>query len=161
MAEVSVKINNKAYGIACDEGQEERVRQLGQYVNERLMSVSAGAASEVQSFVLTSIILADEIADMQDYIAKLEEERKVQAEPQVEIREVEVIKEVIKEVPVEVKVPVEVIKEVVKEVPVEVKVPVDSKDSALSLQDVEDVADMVVSLTGRIKSMSDKLAKAA
>ena len=135
MAEVSVKINNKSYGIACDEGQEDRVRELGNYVNERLSSLvaSGAASSEVQNLVLTCIVLADEIADLQDYNMKLEEQvTHPSGEGQVQIKEVEVIKEVPVEVP-----------------------------GALTDEDVEQVTDLVVEVTNRINSISNKLAKAA
>lgn len=133
MAEVQVKINNKSYGIACDEGQQDRVRELGNYVNERLTALmGAGAGtSEIQNMVLTSIILADEIADLQDYVSKLEEQM-TSPEGNVQIKEVEVI----------------------KEVPV-------PQEGALSEEDVEQVADLVMEVTNRINSLSNKLAKAA
>jgi len=66
MAEISITINGRNYGIACDDGQEKRVHELARYVDFRLREIArAGAASnESHLLVLTSIILADEIADM-------------------------------------------------------------------------------------------------
>lgn len=66
MAEISITINGRNYGIACDDGQEKRVQELARYVDFRLKEIArAGAASnESHLLVLTSIILADEIADM-------------------------------------------------------------------------------------------------
>ncbi len=66
MAEISILINGRNYGIACDDGQEKRVHELARYVDFRLREIArAGAASnESHLLVLTSIILADEIADM-------------------------------------------------------------------------------------------------
>lgn len=66
MAEVNVTINGRTYGIACDDGQEQRVLDLGKYVDERLREISrAGAASsESHLMVLTSLVLADEIFDL-------------------------------------------------------------------------------------------------
>lgn len=65
MAEISITINGRSYGIACDDGQEKRVRELASYVDARLREIArAGAASnESHLLVLTSIILADEIAE--------------------------------------------------------------------------------------------------
>ena len=133
MSEVQVKINNKSYGIACDEGQEDRVRELGNYVNERLTALmnSGAGTSEIQNLVLTSIILADEIADLQDYVGKLEDQMN-NPDGNVQIKEVEVI----------------------KEVPV-------AAEGALTDEDVEQVADMVMNVAGRIDALSNKLAKAA
>ena len=94
MSETTVMINGRTYTIACDDGQEERVRELGRYVDERLRGLigSGAAASEMQNLVLTSIILADEIADLRDYVSQVQQNGGVAPapEPQVEVREVHV-----------------------------------------------------------------------
>ena len=66
MAEVTITINGRNYGIACDAGQEQRVMELGQYINDRLKSIaSAGAATtESHLLVLTSLVLADEVHEL-------------------------------------------------------------------------------------------------
>lgn len=66
MAEVTITINGRNYGIACDDGQEQRVLELGEYINERLSTIaSAGAATtESHLLVLTSLVLADEIHEL-------------------------------------------------------------------------------------------------
>ena len=91
MGEINISVNGKNYGIACDDGQEERVRELGRYVDERVKSLgnAGGATSENQNLVLTAIILADEIADLRNYIDQSGAEGQ-QGEPRVEVREVQV-----------------------------------------------------------------------
>ena len=66
MAEVSVTIHGKVYGIACDDGQERRVQELGRYVDTRVREIaSAGAATnESHMLVLAALVLADEIFDL-------------------------------------------------------------------------------------------------
>lgn len=66
MAEISININGRNFGIACDDGQERRVHDLARYVDYRLREIArAGAATnESHLLVLTAIILADEIADL-------------------------------------------------------------------------------------------------
>ncbi len=73
MAEVNLSINGRNYGIACDDGQEARVRELGGYVDDRLRDISGAgaAASENHLLVLTALVLADEIYDLRAYIDKL------------------------------------------------------------------------------------------
>lgn len=73
MAEVNLAINGRNYGIACDDGQEQRVRDLGRYVDDRLRDISGAgaAASENHLLVLTAIVLADEVFDMRSHIDKL------------------------------------------------------------------------------------------
>ncbi len=63
MAEINLVIHGKSYGIACDNGQEQRVADLGHYVDQRLREISsAGAATnESHLLVLTALVLADEI----------------------------------------------------------------------------------------------------
>ncbi|MBL4588720.1 MAG: cell division protein ZapA [Alphaproteobacteria bacterium] len=66
MAEVTISINGRNYGVACDDGQEQRVSELGQYIDKRLKDIaSAGAATtESHLLVLTALVLADEIHDL-------------------------------------------------------------------------------------------------
>lgn len=75
MAEINLNINGRSYGIACDDGQERRVTELGRYVDQRLKEIArAGAATnESHLLVLTAIILADEIFDLKDGLNALEE----------------------------------------------------------------------------------------
>lgn len=88
MAEVSLTIHGKTYGVACDDGQEARVRELGRYVDERMRTIAGSGAgsSETQNLVLTAIVLADEIADLREYIEQVQLTGNV--EPRVEVREV-------------------------------------------------------------------------
>lgn len=74
MAEVSLAIHGKPYGIACDDGQEDRVIELGKYVDARLREISsAGAASnDSHLLVLTALVMADEIYDLRDNIHELQ-----------------------------------------------------------------------------------------
>ena len=39
MAQVDVTINNRAYRIACDDGQEEHLTRLGDYVDGRVQEL--------------------------------------------------------------------------------------------------------------------------
>ncbi len=73
MTEVTVKINNRGYSLACDAGQEQRLVDLAHHVDSRLHHIaSAGAASnEAHLLVLTSLVLADEIYELRDEVAAL------------------------------------------------------------------------------------------
>lgn len=68
MADVSVSINGKQFNIACDEGQEQRVLDLANFVDNRVQEIkAAGAGSNEQHLlVLASIVMADEMFDMRD-----------------------------------------------------------------------------------------------
>ena len=62
MAEVSVTINGRKYSMECDNGQEARVRELGQYVDQRVTALAQGGAgnSDMHLLVLASLMIADE-----------------------------------------------------------------------------------------------------
>ena len=66
MAEISVNINGRKYGMECDDGQESRVVDLGQYVDHKVKQIAAAGAATGEShlLVLTSLMLADEILEL-------------------------------------------------------------------------------------------------
>lgn len=66
MAEINININGRQFGIACDDGQEQRVQDLAAYVDARLKEISSagGATNESHLLVLTSLVMADEMFDM-------------------------------------------------------------------------------------------------
>ncbi|MCK5284190.1 MAG: cell division protein ZapA [Alphaproteobacteria bacterium] len=73
MSEITLTINGHNFGISCDNGQEQRVMDLGHYVDNRLKDISrAGAASnEAHLLVLTSLMLADEVFDLRNKLGEL------------------------------------------------------------------------------------------
>ena len=79
MAEVNLTINGRNYGIACDDGQEKRLRDLGYYVDQRLREIAkAGAATnETHLMVLASLMLADEVFDLRDNLGAIDEQVQV------------------------------------------------------------------------------------
>ncbi len=70
MSEVTLKINNRGYNLACEPGQEEHLVSLAQYIDARLKDIAAaGAASDNgHLLVLTSLVLADEIVSLKDQL---------------------------------------------------------------------------------------------
>lgn len=68
MAEVTIYINGRSYDISCDNGQEGRIVDLANYIDQRLQSISrAGAAyNDAHLQVLTSLVLADELFEARD-----------------------------------------------------------------------------------------------
>ncbi|PCI56795.1 MAG: cell division protein ZapA [Alphaproteobacteria bacterium] len=82
MSEVTLKINNRGYSLACDDGQEQRLVDLGHYVDGHLQNIAqAGAATnEAHLLVLTSLVLADEIYELRDSVAQLQNNMAQQGE---------------------------------------------------------------------------------
>ncbi len=73
MAEVNITINGRTFGISCEDGQEQRVHDLGQYVDGRLKEIAraGAAASESHLLVLTTLMLSDEIFDLRTDVRSL------------------------------------------------------------------------------------------
>ena len=67
MRRVDVTLNGRPYAVACEAGQEARLKQLAAYVDARVREVAgtAGTAgSEAQVLVLTALVLADQLFDL-------------------------------------------------------------------------------------------------
>lgn len=75
MGQVNLTINGRSFGMECDDGQEQRVLDLGNYVDSKIKNISAaGAASnENHLLVLTSLMLADEVHELRENLAALGE----------------------------------------------------------------------------------------
>lgn len=65
MAQVDVTINGRSYQIACDDGQEDHLVQLGEYVDKRLRELVAavGQVGDSRLLVMVSLLIADELAE--------------------------------------------------------------------------------------------------
>lgn len=63
MAQVSIQIANRTYELACGEGEEARVHELGAYVDEKIMELRKQlppGTPEVKLMVFAALMLADE-----------------------------------------------------------------------------------------------------
>ena len=65
MSEVEVSINGRSYRVVGEEGEEERIRSLGETVDERARQlVSAiGQVGQQQLLLMVSLTLADELSE--------------------------------------------------------------------------------------------------
>lgn len=73
MADVNLLIDGRSYSVACDEGQEKRLSQLGAYVDARMRDTGiAGTNNKGQAMALASLVLADEIFDMNEKLSSME-----------------------------------------------------------------------------------------
>lgn len=71
MAEVNININGRQFGIACDDGQEQRVVDLAHFLDGRVREIAAAGAGTNEShlLVLASIMMADEMFDLREAAA--------------------------------------------------------------------------------------------
>ncbi|MFO0995485.1 MAG: cell division protein ZapA [Alphaproteobacteria bacterium] len=77
MAQVAVTINGRGYQIACDDGQEEHLRQLASYIDRRVAELVAamGQVGDMRLLVMVSLLIADELADANAELADIRQER--------------------------------------------------------------------------------------
>ena len=65
MTQVNIYINGRNYEIACDDGEEDRVQKLGQYVADKFSELVArmGQVGDTRLLVMTALLIADELSD--------------------------------------------------------------------------------------------------
>lgn len=68
LGQVAITINGRSYQIACDEGKEARLRELGAYVDKRVqeLAASVGQIGDTRLLVMVSLLIADELSDVYD-----------------------------------------------------------------------------------------------
>jgi cell division protein ZapA len=70
-SKVTLTVGGRVYTIACDEGQEKRVQQIGVYIDQKLRDIiRSGIASNNESYqwLLVCMMLADELATARDLL---------------------------------------------------------------------------------------------
>lgn len=62
---VNVMINQRAYTIACDDGEEEHLRELAGHVDSKVRELleSVGQAGEQRLLLMAALLIADEYLD--------------------------------------------------------------------------------------------------
>ena len=79
MANVNIKFNNKDYLLSCDDGQEESLKKLTEFLDKKYFELKdkLGNIGENKLLLITTIQLIDEYFDLQQKInqqkTKLEE----------------------------------------------------------------------------------------
>jgi cell division protein ZapA len=75
MPSVSVMINGKSYRMACDEGQEQHLVELGERLNTTIDELrnAFGEIGDQRLIVMAAITMADELSEERKRVARLEE----------------------------------------------------------------------------------------
>lgn len=65
MAQVNIAINGRNYQISCDEGQEEHLIRLAEYVDKKVSELVSGMGQvgDNRLLVMASLLVADELAE--------------------------------------------------------------------------------------------------
>lgn len=77
MAAVPIRINGKEYHVACDNGQEEHLRNLAFDLDERVNQLAyqmGGNPGEVMALLLAGLMMSDEVAENKKEIERLSKE---------------------------------------------------------------------------------------
>ena len=64
MGQISLTVNGRPFAVTCDDGQEARIRRLGQYVDAKVAEFvrNLGQVGEAR-LLLAALVIADELAD--------------------------------------------------------------------------------------------------
>ena len=132
MAEVTLNINGRQYRIGSDPGEEERVSQLGEYIDKQVRSIAGPGvqASDSHLLVLGSIIMCDELFELKDML------KQAQSQYNAVSQKLEAVTEELEYLQSN-------------------GTPAENQDSI----DDSEVADIIANLAGRIETIADRLQK--
>ena len=84
MAQVSVTINARQYRMACEDGQENHLTQLGNDVDRRIQAMRSqfGEVGDMRLTIMAAIMVADELSETGSKIRALEQELAAMREAQ-------------------------------------------------------------------------------
>jgi len=76
---VNVMVNNRAYTIACDEGEEDHLRELAAHVDGKIRELleEVGQVGELRLILMAALLITD---DYFDAVARLEARAKEMGE---------------------------------------------------------------------------------
>lgn len=76
MAQVEITINGQSYRMACEDGQEQRLRELAGMVDAHVKDLvgQVGQVGHTRLLVMASMVVADELVDLRDAAKSLDEE---------------------------------------------------------------------------------------
>jgi cell division protein ZapA len=73
---VNVLVNNRAYTVACDEGEEEHLRELARFVDGRVRKLveTVGQAGDARLLLMASLLIADELCESVERVSERDRE---------------------------------------------------------------------------------------
>lgn len=65
MSQISIAINGRDYSIVCDDGQEEHLSRLADYLDKRVAELvdSVGQIGDARLLLMVGLLIADELSD--------------------------------------------------------------------------------------------------
>jgi cell division protein ZapA len=82
MAQVQISINNQTYTITCDDGQEERLKELASFFDSHVQSLASkvGRIADSRLMLLAGLTICDELREAEARLRDVEAERGVTSE---------------------------------------------------------------------------------
>ena len=76
MSDINVVIGGKQYRMACEDGQEDRLRQLAQEFENRITELRGrfGEIGDARLLVMAALMVSDELLDARRQVARQGEE---------------------------------------------------------------------------------------
>ncbi len=76
MAQLEVTINGHAYQVACDDGEEEHLLNLADYVDRKIGELvkTLGQVGEARLMLMAGLVIADELAATMDKLEVTQKE---------------------------------------------------------------------------------------
>ena len=73
---VNVILNGRAYTVSCDEGEQDHVRDLGQFLDKRVreLTSSVGQVGDARLLLMAGLTIADELSESLIKIAERDKE---------------------------------------------------------------------------------------
>ena len=67
---VNIMVNNRAYTVACDEGEEEHLRELGAYVDSKVRQLleSVGQVGDPRLILMAALLITDELHEANSHL---------------------------------------------------------------------------------------------
>ena len=74
MPQLDITLHGRRYNVACADGEELRLRQIADYLDGRISKLARGVGNvgESRLFMLTCLMLADELAEVSGKKARWE-----------------------------------------------------------------------------------------
>lgn len=76
MAQVNVTINGRQYRMACEDGQEDHLRQLAKELDDRINSLRGqfGEIGDSRLVVMAALMMADDVVEIGKKLRRMEQE---------------------------------------------------------------------------------------
>jgi cell division protein ZapA len=90
---VDVYLSGRKYSVSCERGQEPRLRTLAEHVSSRLreLAESGVTGSDAHMLALASLLLADEVFDVKEELAKTRAAAPKDSDPEAVIAAVDAV----------------------------------------------------------------------